>query len=57
MVKKFKTIHMPTALHAEIEELIRRPDVTYKTVGEVCRIAGQLLINQYNLRQTENYVN
>jgi len=56
MVKQFKTIHMPTTFHAEIEDFIRRPDVSYKTVGEVCRAAGRMLINHYNLRVTEDYV-
>ncbi|MCL1971187.1 MAG: hypothetical protein FWF66_07030 [Candidatus Bathyarchaeota archaeon] len=54
MVKKFKTIHMPAVFQAEIEAFIQRPNVPYKTVSEVCRVAGQMLINHYNLRQTKD---
>ncbi|MDR0461520.1 MAG: ribbon-helix-helix domain-containing protein [Nitrososphaerota archaeon] len=56
MVKKFRTIHMPKTLHREIEEFIQRPNIPYKTVSEVCRTAGQMLINHYNLRQDDDHV-
>jgi hypothetical protein len=63
MAKMFKTIHMPTRFHEEIEDFTHRSGVSYKTVAEVCRCAGEMLIQHYNLRpalscpQTEKVTN
>jgi predicted DNA-binding protein (UPF0278 family) len=55
MTKQFKSIHMPTTFYTEIENFTHQPDTQYKTVAEICRTAGKMLINHYNLRQDETF--
>jgi hypothetical protein len=50
MPQKFQRIHMPKPLYKEIETFILSPDAPYKTVAELCRKAGEMLIEQNNLR-------
>ena len=54
MAKIYKRIHMPKPLYEEIESFVSKRDSTYKTVGELCREAGRMLIEHYELR--EKYV-
>jgi len=51
MPRIYKKIHMPQPLHKEIEKFVSNPDSPYKTVAELCREAGRLLIEQYRLRE------
>ena len=54
MSKIYKRIHMPKPLYEEIERLVSKENSRYKTVGELCREAGRMLIEHYGLR--EKYV-
>ena len=54
MSKIYKRIHMPKPLYEEIERFVSKRDSPYKTVGELCREAGRMLIEYYGLR--EKYV-
>jgi metal-responsive CopG/Arc/MetJ family transcriptional regulator len=54
MTKIYKRIHMPKPLYEEIERFVSKHDSPYKTVGELCREAGRMLIEHYKLR--EKYV-
>ena len=45
---------MPQPLYEEIEGFVSRRDSPYRTMGELCREAGRMLIERYGLR--EKYV-
>ena len=47
----YKRIHMPEPLYREIEEFVSKSDSPYRTVGELCREAGRMLIDRYGLRE------
>ena len=50
MPKIYRKIHMPKPLYEEIERFVSKPDSPYKTVGELCREAGRMLVEHYGLR-------
>ena len=51
MPKIYKKIHMPKPLYEEIERFMSTLNSPYKTVGELCREAGRMLIERYGLRE------
>ena len=51
MPKIYKRIHMPKPLYEEIERFLSNPKAPYKTVGELCREAGRMLVDQEGLRE------
>jgi len=51
MPKVYKRIHMPKPLYEEIERLVSNPETPYKSVGELCREAGRMLIEHHKLRE------
>lgn len=50
MPNQFKTIHMPKRLYEEIEKLVQKPDSEFKNMAEVCKKAGEMLIEYNDLR-------
>ena len=42
---------MPKPLYEEIERFVSTLNSPYKTVGEMCREAGRMLIEHYGLRE------
>jgi len=51
MPKIYKRIHMPKPLYEEIDRFVSKPESPYKTVSELCREAGRMLIEHYGLRE------
>ena len=49
MPARYKRIHMPRPLHEEVVRFVEK--TKYKTVSELCREAGVLLIEHYGLRE------
>jgi len=49
MPKIHKRIHMPKPLYEEIERFMSNPSAPYKTVGELCREAGCMLVEHHKL--------
>ena len=49
MPKVYKRIHMPKPLYEEIELFVSKSNSPYKTVSELCREAGRMLIEHYGL--------
>lgn len=47
--KVYKRIHMPKPLYDEIELFVSKADSPYRTVSELCREAGRMLIEHYGL--------
>ncbi len=44
---------MPKPLYEEIEKFVSRGDSHYKTVGELCREAGRMLVEHYRLKEKD----
>ena len=51
MPKIYKRIHMPKPLYEEIERFVSNQNTPYKTVGELCREAGHMLVMHHRLRE------
>lgn len=51
MPENYRRIHVPRPLYEEIERFVSKGDSPYRTVVELCREGGRMLIERYGLRE------